>query len=164
MDLHALFAGLEAQPFATAIAESTWMFPAIEVVHVATIVLVVGSIAMLDLRLLGVSRRDYGVMELAAETLPWTWGCFVVALITGFLMFSSAATRYAFNNTPFRWKMVMLLLAGINMAVFHVSAYRSVHRWNHQLPTPMPARVAGTLSLGFWVGVVCFGRWIGFVQ
>jgi hypothetical protein len=163
MDLYAVFAGLEAQPFAKAITESTWLFPVIEVLHVSAIVLVIGSIAMLDLRLLGVSRRDYGVMELAAETLPWTWGCFVVAAITGFLMFSSAATRYAFENTPFRWKMVLLVLAGVNMAIFHFTAYRTVHSWNQQLPTPVAARVAGSLSLSFWIGVVCFGRWIGFV-
>jgi hypothetical protein len=162
MALVDMFTWLEAQPFAVTIAESPWMFPTIEVVHVTAIVLVVGSIAMLDLRLLGVSRRDYGVMELAEETLPWTWGAFVVAVLSGALMFSSAATKY-FDNVPFREKMLLLLVAGVNMAIFHLTAYRSVHSWNHQLPTPRSARVAGTLSLCFWIGVVFFGRWIGFV-
>lgn len=162
MALLDLLAALEAAPFAVAIAESPWLFPAIEVVHVIAIVLVVGSIAMLDLRLLGVSSRDQGVMELANETLPWTWVAFALALCSGLLMFASAATRY-FDNIPFRVKMLLLMLAGINMAIFHLSAYRSVHQWNNQLPTPTAARIAGTLSLGFWVGVVFFGRWIGFV-
>jgi hypothetical protein len=155
-------AWIEAQPFATAIAESGWLFPTIEVVHVVALTLVVGSIAMLDLRLLGVSRKNYGVLELSAETLPWTWGAFAVALFSGALMFSSAATTYA-DNIPFRIKLILLALAGINMAVFHVTAYRTAHRWNHQLPTPVAARIAGTLSLTFWIGVVFFGRWIGFV-
>jgi hypothetical protein len=155
-------AWLEAQPFATAIAESGWLFPTIEVVHVVALTLVVGSIAMLDLRLLGVSRKDYGVLELAAQTLPWTWGAFAVALLSGALMFSSAATMYA-DNVPFRIKLILIALAGINMLIFHVTAYRTAHRWNHQLPTPMAARIAGTLSLAFWIGVVFFGRWIGFV-
>lgn len=153
---------LEAQPFATAIAESTWLFPAIEVFHVMALTLVVGSIAMLDLRLLGVSRRNYGVLELAAESLPWTWGAFAGAVTSGLCMFSSAATFYA-GNVAFQVKLILILLAGINMAVFHSTAYRSVHRWDHQLPTPVAARVAGTLSLAFWIGVVFFGRWIGFV-
>lgn len=155
-------AWLEAKPFATAIAESSWLFPTIEVVHVVALALVVGSIAMLDLRLLGVSRKDHGVLELAAQTLPWTWGAFAVSVVSGFLMFSSAATTYA-DNVPFRIKLILLVLAGINMLVFHVTAYRTVHHWNHQLPTPIAARVAGTLSLTFWIGVVFFGRWIGFV-
>jgi hypothetical protein len=162
MALSNLLALLEAQPFAQAIAESPLLFPLIETVHVMALVLVVGSIAMLDLRLLGVSRRDYGVTELAAETLPWTWASFVVAATSGFLLFSSAATRYA-GLTPFRIKIVLLILAGINMAIFHISAYRSVHSWNHNLPTPIAARVAGTLSLTFWIGVIFAGRWIGFV-
>jgi hypothetical protein len=155
-------AWLEAQPFAITIAESGWLFPAIEVVHVVALTLVVGSIAMLDLRLLGVSRRDYGILELAAETLPWTWGAFAVTVFSGVLMFSSAATSYA-ENVPFRVKLILIALAGINMLVFHVTAYRTAHRWNHQLPTPLAARIAGTLSLTFWIGVVFFGRWIGFV-
>jgi hypothetical protein len=162
MALHESLAWLEAQPFATAIAESGWLFPTIEFVHVVALTLVVGSIAMLDLRLLGVSRKDYGVLELAAQTLPWTWGAFAVALCSGVLMFASAATSYA-DNMPFRIKLILLALAGINMAIFHVTAYRTAHRWNHQLPTPLAARIAGTLSLTFWIGVIFFGRWIGFV-
>jgi len=162
MALTESLAWLEAQPFATAIAESGWLFPTIEVVHVVALTLVVGSIAMLDLRLLGVSRKDYGVLELAAQTLPWTWGAFAVALLSGFLLFSSAATMYA-DNLPFRIKLILIALAGINMLIFHVTAYRTAHRWNHQLPTPVAARIAGTLSLMFWIGVVFFGRWIGFV-
>jgi hypothetical protein len=163
MDFTEFLASIEASSFSMTITESTWMFPAIEVVHVMAITLVVGSIAMLDLRLLGVSRRDRGVIELSSETLPWTWGAFGVAVITGLLMFVSAATRY-FENTPFRVKMVLLALAGFNMALFHLTAYRSVHSWDRQLPTPRAARVAGSLSLTFWVLVVFFGRWIGFVD
>ncbi len=162
MALTESLAWLEAQPFATAIAESEWLFPTIEVVHVVALTLVVGSIAMLDLRLLGVSRKDHGVLELAAQTLPWTWGAFAAALLSGVLMFSSAATSYA-DNIPFRIKLILIALAGINMAAFHLTAYRTAHHWNHQLPTPVAARIAGTLSLIFWIGVIFFGRWIGFV-
>ena len=154
---------LEATSVATAIAESEWMFPAIETVHVLALTLVIGSIAMLDLRLLGVSSRNLRVMQLSDETLPWTWMAFVVAAITGTLMFVSAATKY-YNNVPFRIKMVLLVLAGLNMAVFHLGAWKAVHHWNSSLPTPRAARIAGGLSLLFWIGVVVTGRWIGFVS
>jgi len=155
-------AWLEATPFAVAIAESDWMFPTIETVHVLALVLVIGSIAMLDLRLFGVSRRDMGVMQLATETLPWTWASFVVAVITGALMFASSATKY-YGNMPFRFKMLLLALAGINMAAFHLTAYRRVHDWNHQMPPPRGVRLSAACSLGLWIGVVFLGRWIGFV-
>jgi hypothetical protein len=147
--------------FAQAIAGSAYLFPSIETVHVIAITLVAGTIAMLDLRLLGVSSRNFGVMQLAEETLPWTWGSFAVAVVTGFLLFSSKPLIY-YDNIPFRCKMVLLLLAGINMAIFHMTAYRRVHHWNHQLPPPRAARIAASLSLIFWIGVIFFGRWIGF--
>ena len=153
---------LEESPLGLAITESEWLFPTIETLHVLALTLVFGSIAMLDLRLLGVSNRDRGVIQLAGDTLPWTWSAFVVAAITGALMFVSAATSY-YDNVPFRIKLVLLALAGLNMAVFHFTAYRAVHDWNLTLPTPQAARIAASLSLLFWIGVVVAGRWIGFV-
>lgn len=153
---------LEESPLGLAITESEWLFPTIETLHVLALALVFGSIAMLDLRLLGVSSRDRGVIQLAEDTLPWTWSAFVVAAITGALMFISAATSY-YDNVPFRIKLVLLALAGLNMAVFHFTAYRAVHDWNLTLPTPQAARIAASLSLLFWVSVVVAGRWIGFV-
>lgn len=162
MSLLEVCSWLEASPVGVAISESEWLFPTIETVHVLALVLVVGSIAMLDLRLLGLSSRDRGVEALAADTLPWTWGAFLVAAISGALMFTSAATNY-YDNTPFRIKIVLLILAGLNMAVFHFTTYTRVHSWSDAFPTPGPARIAATLSLVFWVGVVFAGRWIGFV-
>ena len=154
---------LESTTLATTISESAWLFPTIETVHVLALVLVIGSIAMLDLRLLGVSHRSMAVMQLSDDTLPWTWGAFVVAALSGSLLFVSHATKY-YGNPPFRIKVVFLLLAGINMAVFHLGAWKAVHRWNEALPTPRAARVAAGLSLLFWIGVVVAGRWIGFVD
>ena len=153
---------LEESPLGLAITESEWLFPAIETLHVLALALVFGSIAMLDLRLLGVSNRDRGVVQLAEDTLPWTWSAFVVAAITGALMFVSAATSY-YDNLPFRIKLVLLALAGLNMAIFHFTAYRAAHAWNFTFPTPQSARIAASLSLLFWIGVVVAGRWIGFV-
>ena len=163
MSILALCEWLEATQLAEAIKESEWLFPTIETFHVFALTLVVGSIAMLDLRLVGVSRRNLGVIELTEDTLVWTWGAFIVALVSGALMFASAATKY-YANVPFRLKMVLLLLAGLNMAVFHFTAYRTVHAWDRTLPTPRAARIAGGFSLLFWVAVVIAGRWIGFVE
>jgi hypothetical protein len=148
-------------PLSSAIRVSAWMFPTIESAHVIAITTVIGSIAIVDLRLLGVTSHRKPVTELSTEVLPWTWAFFMVAAITGGLMFMSKAPAY-FGNTPFRLKMVLLACAGLNMVAFHFLIYRSVHRWDRDVPTLRSAKIAGLLSLTFWIGVVAAGRWIGF--
>lgn len=153
---------LESTPLAVAISESSWLFPGIESVHVLAITMVVGSITMVDLRLLDVNLRDRPVGELIHEVLPWTWTSFVVAVCSGSLLFSSNATHY-WGTVPFRAKMLLLILAGINMLVFHATIHRSVEVWGRRTRTPRAAKISGGVSLGLWIGVVTLGRWIGFV-
>jgi hypothetical protein len=151
---------MEELSFSTAVRESSWLFPTIETVHVLALVLVVGSIITVDLRLLGFANRERPFTQFAREMLPWTWTCFVVAAAAGLMMFSSKATVY-FSNIPFRIKMACLLLAGINMMVFHVVGMREVIAWDTSVP-PRHARVAGGASLLLWTLIVATGRWIGF--
>lgn len=157
-----LLAALEASPVAVFMREDLTAFPLAESLHVVGLTFMVGSIAVIDLRLLGVSARNHALTRLAGEILPWTWGAFALAAITGLLMFASAATQYA-ANLPFLLKMGLLGAAGLNMLVFHRLTWRSVALWDVATPTPAAARVAGGLSLLAWVGVVVCGRWIGFV-
>ena len=161
MSFKSFFAAIEAWPLATAIKESEWMFQTIETVHVLALALVVGSISMLDLRLFGHSSHR-GIKEMTREVLPWTWIAFVLAVASGSLMFISAAVKYS-EMVQFQVKMLLIALAGINMLAFHFITYRSVESWNVNATTPLAAKVAGALSLTFWVGVVTMGRWVGFV-
>jgi uncharacterized membrane protein len=143
------------------ISGSTWAFPTIETIHVFALVIVVGTIAIVDLRLLSVASRNRSVSQLSNDVLPITWSAFCLAAVSGGLMFSSKAVSYL-ANWPFRIKMVLLVLAGLNMLYFHFMTYRTVHKWDDADRAPSAARLAGALSLTFWIGVVVFGRWIGF--
>lgn len=154
---------LENTHVATAIRVSTWLFPTVETIHVLSIVIVVGSITMLDLRLLGLASRDRSVSELHREIIPWTWASFACAVIAGSLLFSSAATKY-YVNTPFRLKMMFLLLIGVNTLVFELGTFRNVESWDREKRTPLSARLAGGISIVFWICVVACGRWIGFTK
>jgi len=157
------FQSIEATPWGTAVRESTWLFPTIESIHVLSLVLVVGSIMVVDLRLLNIASRKRSVKELTDEILPWTWTAFVCALVTGSLLFSSSAVRYT-GIWQFDAKMCMLVLAAINMGIFHLGAFRSVGAWDIA-PTapPFAAKLAGGISLAIWITIVALGRWIGFV-
>jgi hypothetical protein len=161
MGLDGLWQSIQSSALGTYIAESTWAFPTLESLHVIAIVTVVGTVAVMDLRLLGVTSRGYAVTVMSNDTLKWTWGAFVLAAITGGLLFVSKATNYM-ANPYFLVKMCFLLLAGVNMAIFHSFTWRSVHQWDVNTPVPPGAKLAGTLSLIFWIIVIFCGRVIGF--
>jgi hypothetical protein len=152
---------LTASAVATAIRENDVLFPWIESVHVLAIVLVVGTISIVDMRLLGWASLDRAATRLMREVLPWTWGAFAVALVTGSLLFSSRAPDYA-HNFFFQGKMVLLAIAGLNMALFHAIGIGNVTAWDTSRTTPAAAKLAGAVSLTVWITVIAFGRWIGF--
>ena len=162
MEIDALLRALEATGLATAIRENESLFPWIESRHVLAITLVVGSIAIVDLRLIGLASLDRVAVRLTSDVLPCTWAAFALAVITGSLLFSSNAFNYA-HNSYFQAKFVFLLLAGLNMAVFHFGVGHAIAYWGASpQTTPLPARIAGAASLLLWIGVVAFGRWTGF--
>ena len=162
MQMDALLRSLEATSIATAIRENESLFPWIESVHVLAITLVVGTIAIVDLRLIGVASRERAAGRVASEVLRCTWAAFILAAITGVLLFASNAFNYA-HNSYFQAKLGFLVLAGINMATFHLFFGRDINRWGiSPHATPLRAKIAGAISLLVWIGVVAFGRWVGF--
>jgi hypothetical protein len=159
--LQSLFEWFESWPFSEAVRQSSWLFPSLECVHVIAITLVVGSVMLVDLRVLGITSPKKPVNEMALEVLPWTWGLFFVALASGFFMFAAKAHAY-FDNVPFRLKMLLMAAAGANMLFFHFVPYRTVSAWSHGAPAPALAKICCGLSLVCWILVVAMGRWIGF--
>jgi hypothetical protein len=164
VDIEGVLAWLQSTWIATAVAENDILFPWIESVHVLAIVIVVGTISIVDLRLLGVASLDISAKRLMHDVIPYTWGAFAIAAITGSLMFSSDATHYA-HNRLFQIKLVMLALAGLNMAVFHLFSERDIERWDvHGGATPVAAKAAAVISLMAWIAVVSLGRGTGFTM
>jgi hypothetical protein len=136
-------------------------FPWVESTHVVCLALVAGTIFTVDARLLGIASRQLRFTYLSDRLLPWTWGAFAGAAITGSMLFIANATNYA-SNTPFLIKMGLLVLAGLNMFYFQFVTFRSVSSWDAGAPVPA-AKAAGLLSMLLWLGVIGCGRWIGFV-
>jgi len=151
---------LQGTPLAVAIAEE-W-FPLVESLHVTTMAIVAGTIFIVDTRLMGLTSIRLGFSYVSERLLPWTWGAFGCSVVTGTLMFASNATGY-YANAAFRLKMLLLVLAGLNMLYFQRVTFRGVSTWDLGRP-PVAARLAGALSIGLWCGVIGFGRWIGFTQ
>jgi len=124
---------------------------------------VVGSILVLDLRLLGFASVGRPVSRLANAILPVTWGAFAIAATSGFLLFISNASKYLANGY-FDAKLILICVAGLNMIVFHAIGARDMPQWESRGQPPLPARAAGALSILLWIAVVTCGRWIGFTM
>ena len=152
---------LQASPLAVFIHKKPWAFTTVEVIHVFAVSLVIGTIAIVDLRLLGLASTKRPFAELSRRVLPLTWAAFVVAVIAGSLLFISRATEY-FVNPVFWIKMALIVLAGINMIIFEFITVRGVQEWNLNRTPPPPARLAGGISIACWVLVIVLGRLIAF--
>lgn len=160
--LDAILSVVESSPVAAAMQRSPWGFAIAETLHVIAVALLLGSIAVLDLRLLGWGFRRARADRLAAALLPGIWLAFGAAALTGLILFSTAAARYAVNPA-FQLKVGLLAALGLNMLAFRLVVHRSIREWADRRRPPLAARLAGGISLSLWCGVVASGRWIGFV-
>ncbi|CCA90554.1 DUF6644 family protein [Novosphingobium sp. PP1Y] len=155
-------AALESIGAAQYVRESTWAYPTLETLHVMAIALVVGSIWIVDLRILGLLLQRRSIESVMNEMLPVTWIVFALALITGALMFMSSAIMFA-DNPAFRIKVIVLALAGVNVLFFHTHAMK---QWQvvggHAVASPA-MKVSGGASIILWVSTIAAGRWIGFL-
>ena len=161
MDVSPLLTWLQESALATGIRDSLLLFPLLESVHVIGLALVFGTIAVIDLRLLGVASTQRSFSRIASDVMKWSWAAFALTALTGGLMFITNAVVY-FHNTYFRVKIVLLVLAGINVLVFELTARRTIARWDESPSAPPVARAVAALSLVIWVAVICAGRMIGF--
>ncbi len=152
---------LQGHPTSQYLGFTAW-FPFLESIHVLAIGLVVGSILMVDLRLLGVSALSYPVSRMVRELTPWTWSAVFIAIMTGFGMFVTRATAYV-ENPAFQLKLVFLLLAFLNMTLFQFRTYRRVDAWDRSATIPTQAKLAGATSLVLWLAIIIAGRWTGHI-
>lgn len=155
------FQWIEQWPLAVAMRQELWLYPSVEILHILGIVTLVGSVAMLDLRLLGLSRA-LPVRQLARHVLPWTWGALLVIVPTGSLMFMAHAGDFIANRA-FVLKLTLIFAAGLNAAAFHLGPFRSVAQWDTGMATPVAARIHAALSLVIWMGVITCGRLLAYL-
>ncbi len=158
--LAACAAWLHATPVAAAMREGVWLYPVVETVHIAGFSILVGAVAMFDLRVLGCARQ-LPVRSLGAHLLPWAVASLLLIVPAGLLMFASQPGDFLANST-FALKLALIALAGVNAALFHVGVYRGVAAWDVGTAAPPCARVQAALSLLLWVAVIACGRLLAY--
>jgi len=152
-------AALESLPLAVAMRQDLWLYPIVEIVHISGFVVLVGSIVVLDLRLLGVSR-SLPARALARHVLPWTLGALLVIVPSGLLMFMAHASDLV-SNRAFQVKLALLLAAALNAGMFHTGAFRGYADRDANPPPAVKAHAAASLVI--WFGVITCGRLLAYV-
>ena len=138
--------------------EHAWLYPLVETLHILGFALLVGAVAMFDLRVLGFGRQ-LPVKALARHLLPWSAGSMLLVVPTGLLLFV-ADPLALLANTVFLLKLGLIGLAGCNALAFHAGPYRRADAWAER--SPAQAQLHALLSLGLWISVLACGRLIAY--
>ena len=157
MSIHDIFQYIDATRSSAALRESYNVFPIIEGTHVISLALSVGLVIWFDLRLAGWILRDQSVSAVFRPIRPFMLAGFGLSFVTGGLLFWSLALR-CYGSSFFWAKMIMLLLAGVNISVYHLTIDRRQTAWDAAPIPPFQARMAGIISLVLWVGIITAGR------
>jgi hypothetical protein len=144
-----------------ALHESLYMYPLIESAHVLTLTLFIGTLAFVDLRLLGFAFAHVPVSEITSRLLPWTVAGFLIMMITGALLFYAIPVR-TYQSLWFRIKVVALIVAGLNAWFFHRRVQRNRDTWDGSPVPPRSARISAAASLACWGVVIVTGRMIAY--
>lgn len=138
-----------------------WSWPAAESAHFIGLTLLFGSIAVWDLRLMGMASR----VPIAAfhRLVPFAVLGFAINAASGSLFLMTEPNQYIFNRA-FHLKMAFIALAGLNVLVFYVAIFRRVRELGPGAVAPFGARVIGAVSLVSWVAVIVCGRMITFYR
>ncbi|MCA1247642.1 hypothetical protein [Massilia sp. MS-15] len=145
-------------PLARALREHAWLYPAVETLHILGFVVLVGAVAMFDLRVLGFGRQ-LPVRALARHLLPWSAGSMLLVLPTGLLLFLADPPALLANRI-FLLKLGLILAAGLNALAFHAGPYRRADAWPRR--APVRALLHALLSLGLWIAVIACGRLLAY--
>ncbi|GIZ50229.1 DUF6644 family protein [Noviherbaspirillum aridicola] len=151
---------IEQSALAEAMRTGLWTYPIVEIVHIVGFVLLVGSVAMFDLRLLGLGKA-LSVQALGRHLLRWTLLSLVLVVPAGLLMFSAHPSDFL-GNPVFLLKLVLILLAGLNALLFHARVYRGAAEWDVGAEPPAAAKSHALVSLFTWIAVISCGRLLAY--
>jgi hypothetical protein len=144
-----MWEALEQSAWVKALGDTGWLYAGITATHFLTMFWFIGSIALVDLRVMGVAARRQDLGELAAQLFPWAWTGFTLAILSGFLMFTTSAGDLA-PDPVFQIKLTLILLS----AVFAVIVQRGAPKWALAPKIPTSARIIAVISLLLWIATI----------
>ncbi len=159
--LHPWLVTLQNSALGQTMRSAEFVYPVVEAFHILGIALLVGPAFAFDLRLLGVGRSFASVRTSARCLLPLSRVGFAIAVGTG----HRAAQRADHHRRRRRGGTLeagALIVAGLNVLIFHAGVHRSVDDWSNAPTSPMAARASALVSLFAWTGVILAGRLLAY--
>lgn len=147
--------------FSHYLRDAPYPFPILIIIHIITIALFGGMVAMGNLRVLGLAMKTVPVSQVIGQFRLWKWAAFAILLVTGLLIAASDPIEYG-GNIMFWISNGILAIAGVNAAIFHYGVYKSVSQWDVTEPAPPEARRWAGISLALWITLIFAGRAIAF--
>lgn len=152
---------LQASALGQTVRSAPYVYPVLEALHILGIGLLIGPAFTFDIRLTGIGHRLLSVTSAARTLLPVSHLGFAIAMITGLALLSAQATMVAAAGAA-PWKLGLLVLACLNVLVFHRGIYRRVTDWDTDPSPPAAARLAAVVSLIAWTGMIFAGRFLAY--
>ena len=152
---------LSETKWSIALLESLYMYPWIESAHVLSICFFIGILLFVDLRLMGIAFTKLPISEMNKKVLPWSLFGFGLMMLTGFLLFYAIPVR-SYQNIFFRFKVILILLAGLNAFLFHRQMKVEGMIWDEGKSIPKSVHLKAAVSLVLWSGVIISGRMIAY--
>jgi len=152
---------LSETKWSIALLESLYMYPWIESAHVLSICFFIGILLFVDLRLMGVAFTKLPISEMNKKVLPWSLFGFGLMTLTGFLLFYAIPVR-SYQNIFFRFKVILILVAGLNAFLFHRQMKLEGMNWDEGKSIPKSVHLKAAASLVLWSGVIISGRMIAY--
>ncbi|HBJ90477.1 MAG TPA: hypothetical protein DDZ21_10970 [Gammaproteobacteria bacterium] len=137
--------------------------PIIQTVHILGVAAVMGSIVLLNLRILGLAIPSQSITEITGRVMPWFWIALASNVISGAFFVFGRPLRY-FNNPVFLWKLAALLPAVALTLMFHWLSKRQTDYWQLSPGRTWTARVMALLSVALIIAVCTAGRWIAYLE
>jgi hypothetical protein len=148
---------LSQTPLSVWLRDAPYPYPVLLIIHVISIALFGGMVVIGNLRVLGKTMRDVPVSQVIGQFRAWKWVAFAILLVTGTLVAASDPMEY-YDNVMFWISLGVLLLAGVNAAIFRYGIYRSVAAWDDATVAPVSARRWAGVSLFLWIALIFAGR------
>jgi len=150
---------LSNTPVSLKIQTVLWIIPAVQTVHILSVSIVMASMAMLDLRLIGLAGKRQPISRMIDRFVPWVWRVLLILLATGTILTIGEPERELLN-WAFRTKMAMVATVSLITLVVQQMNKRDATFWENRR---IAAAAVGVVSLLLWVAIVTAGRWIAYV-